>query len=204
MERSPTPELVAGTITVVSGQRGRGKTTLVRELIRSAPRLVVMDMLQEYDYPPVYSLEELQSWVKRGVRDAPRFRVAVRCGQSDADEVLRAIWTLAPLMLVLEEADLYSKGAGQPSDGLRYLIEYGRHADITMIAVTRRPAHVARSLTANAHYCGIFATVEPRDKQYWKGYLPGEAFAKLETLQGYQHLWCDLWTGESEVRVALR
>jgi hypothetical protein len=152
----------------------------------------------EYDYPPLWSLDELLDWLERGGAESPRWHVAIRTPGEDADEVFRAAWAAAPCLVLAEECDRYRVGH-EPLPGLSYIVEYGRHRGISLMALTRRPASIPRTLTANASRAVVFKTVEPRDVKYWADFLPDGGAAAIQGLEGHGFVDADLWRGTFEV-----
>jgi len=66
------------------------------------------------------------------------------------------------VIFVIEETDLYCSPY-YISENLRYIIEYGRHRNIGIIASARRFTALSRYLTSQAHKIITFRQTEPRD-----------------------------------------
>lgn len=158
--------------------------------MKSLPRVLVIDTLDEYDLPVFNSLEELNAWVERtNVRPSTKFRVALRIPKSEVDTALLYAWALAPVIIVLEELDLYVGSEGtRGSPGIQAIVDYGRRFGIGIIGVARRAAKIPRDFTANSKGVVLFQTNEVRDRDYWAGFLPSAAVADFDRLRGHDRL----------------
>jgi hypothetical protein len=67
------------------------------------------------------------------------------------------------------------------------LVQAGRHRGLHIIACSRRPYRMNRTLTALATRMAIFRTTEPRDLRYFGEYV-GAAASQLPTLRDYHAL----------------
>lgn len=82
---------------------------------------------------------------------------------------------------------------------LHEVVEYGRHAKVSMSCTTRRPHLVSRSLSAECAEFRVFKTNEPRDLEYFRDFIGSDAAKELPRLKQYEYLrWTD--AGESEIR----
>jgi DNA helicase HerA-like ATPase len=76
--------------------------------------------------------------------------------------------------------------------GVENLIRYGRHQDVELIGISRRPAEVNRDLTANANEIYIFRTHEPRDIAYFREILGSDVADSLPSLPKFTpYVWSD-------------
>jgi Cdc6-like AAA superfamily ATPase len=105
-------------ITIV-GKRGRGKTSLVIELVKNwdADRVLILDFLGEYS--------ELA------------YDSRIKISRGNLYPFLKEAWDESPsynrTLIVLDEIDCYSKY----DEHISYIYKYGRHARIEIIAVSR-------------------------------------------------------------------
>jgi len=181
-------------IGVILGRKGTGKTTLCRWLLKRAQKTLILDTLGD-DYGNGCICDngpEFREYAAR-VRDGEGFTVILR-PQSDADvgaffAVARAS---ARCWIVVEEIDRYCTAGAIEDENLNWVINYGRHRELNLIGLARRPARVNRSLTANADWIISHQTTEPRDLQYLSEFMPIDEVPSLE--RGEWVMW-----GETEL-----
>lgn len=86
--------------------------------------------------------------------------------------------------IVLEEAEIYLSRWGMP-DELRDIISFGRHRDLSLIAVGRRVPELNIALRAQATSIITFQQTEPRDIQTLLSY--GFTEEQLASLQEHEY-----------------
>lgn len=182
-------------VAVYLGKRGSGKSSLARARIRESERVVIYDTLEEYPAPVIISnprelLEYLQGRQK--------FKVAYRPFRPEKEFgwVCRVLFNIGNLLFVAEEVDQYSSAHGADV-WFNNLLRRGRHRQVEMICISRRPAEIPRDLTANVYRMVAFRTSEPRDVDYFRRVMGDMAHAlrNLPELTGIE--WRD--TGEMRV-----
>jgi hypothetical protein len=107
--------------------------------------------------------------------------------QKHFNAVTQLVIACGKLIYAVDEIDRVSDANWAPP-GLAYLINQGRHVQVSLAASSRRPAHIPRELTSQAHEFYIFRNTEPRDLAYLAEYLGTEATEKLRTLPPYVYL----------------
>lgn len=163
----------------ILGRKGQGKTTLCRKLLSESRRAVVVDVLNEYNMP-VIGIDELVALKKQS-----DFRVRVCC--EDLAEVPLALARLPTRSLVvLDELGLYS-GPTQPMPELERLYRFGRHLEVRLVAVARRPTELPRIVTALTDCWAIFKTTEPRDLAFLRA--SGLNISGVESLEQGEFLF---------------
>ena len=153
-------------IAVLAGQKGTGKTTLARELVAQAPRVVVIDPMGEYGLEsgcsPVWGFEA----ACEALLDAePRSRFRLSLRSEDTDDLLDLLglaWDMPGILLTVEEATLFCGPTTLPPEISR-LLRYGRHRAIDQLYVTQRIAEISRTMTALADHVITFRQTEPGD-----------------------------------------
>ena len=128
------------------GRSGAGKTTIVKKILAGVPksRLYVIDSNYEFHgqnvtRPTEYTSDWLDDFLKR----------------------FRAKHTNC--LLYIEDIDLF-----QPmrSLELKRLAINGRHQNIGLIIVSRRPKELPKVVVSKCRYAFIFAGLVPEDKEY--------------------------------------
>lgn len=189
-------------VTLIYGRTGAGKTVLARAVLAAQLRRgavgVVIDTLREYDELALVELSDLPEFLRRA---RPGACCRVWC---DDDNDLMAVWSAStaarrPLCWLVEEVSYWSR-PNWLSPGLANAVRYGRHYQISLICVARRPAETARELSAQATRICIFRCVEWIDLRYWSASLPPGAAARLPKLPPYHYLDYRVMSGLVEVR----
>lgn len=179
-------------ITLIFGKRGSGKSYLAKTLIAKHNRLVIFDTLSEYVQGVVFDdPEKFKSFWREHYRQ--NFRLIYRPLNPDQeiDPIAELVFALGNVTFVVEEIDCYCTSF-QISESFAHIIQRGRHKNIELIGVTQRPYGIHRLLTSQAKEIYVFATNEPRDRDYLKNLLGIEVEDKLNQLQQYQYIrWMD-------------
>jgi hypothetical protein len=183
---------------VILGQTGLGKTRLVMTLVRSSrqasswpTKILVADPQAEYGNVaiPVQSIEEWAQYVEqaRGV-----WTVAYQGDDLDTalPAICDAVFDMGPIMLVLEEADLWCT-PNQIMPEVAKLLKYGRKRQVWVCGVARRPSEVHRLLTSQARHVIAFGTVEPIDVEYFRRGVSVEFAAAVQQLDLLEAAWWD-------------
>lgn len=181
-------------IYLIFGKRGSGKTVLAKSLLNTwglNHDFVVWDYLGEYKHAVIIEdIDVFGDYIKDRVRHPEKkTQVILRLPEPDFDEVCRIVRIKAKLLLLIEEVDGVSSPT-QIMENFKRLIRYGRHADVSMIATSRRPASVPRLLTSQADRMFLFRFREPRDVQYLREYSNINP-EHLKNLEQYKYL--DKW-----------
>jgi len=185
-------------VRFVCGIRGHGKTTMARQLVAAAPRLLAYDPFGEHDALGL-DYGELVDYLDY-VDSLDAFRVGLREAGREEDfcalalVVGRRLQQEQParqLVVLLEEADLVAR-PGQEPPVFQDLVARGRHAGIELIAVSRRPAEVSRLITSQAEFFYVFRTQEPRDVTYLRSYIGESAAAATQQLDAFHYV---AWQG---------
>jgi len=156
-------------LRTIIGKRGRGKTTLAFEFIEAGEydQTFVLDFLGEYGDLKGKNIfvfyEDLESFYNR-VRE-----------RTDGKK---------KTLILFDEIDIYGKN----SIPIAYLYRYGRHANIDIIAISRRfydlPV-IVRSLTDEFY---LFQITEELDLKYLRLLAPQDKILKLINLKSFDYL----------------
>jgi len=159
---------------VILGKKGCGKTTLCKRLLNQILKkrfysfVFIWDYLMEYyptksNYHAVYSIKDMANYLLH-----PETRVfVIRDYEGNFDLYCQFIIKLQNLIFVIEEVDSVCNPSFI-SANFSQILRYGRHRDINIIAISRRPAEINRLVTALATDIICFRFTEPRDLDYLK------------------------------------
>lgn len=185
-------------VRFVCGIRGHGKSTMARQLVVAAPRLLAYDPFGEHDALAL-AYNDLVDFLDYA-ESLDRFRVGLAEAGHEEDFCALALvigrrlqqeQPPRPLLVLLEEADLIAR-PGQESPVFQDLVARGRHEGIELVCVSRRPAEVSRLITSQAEFFYCFRTQEPRDVTYLRGYIGEAAAAAVQQLPPFRYV---AWTG---------
>jgi hypothetical protein len=139
----------------------------LRDFIRSRLGLPFRVLYQPLVAPPV-SLEDHAPGLSKHF--AAVTQIVIACGR---------------MIYAIDEIDRFTSANFAPP-GLDYLINQGRHVQVSLVCTSRRPAQIPRELTSQAHLFYVFKNTEPGDLDYLKPYLGREAIDRLPTLDDYR------------------
>lgn len=174
-------------IIVVFGQKGTGKSTFLEACLddtrkpikqikdnRYYEEIWIVDPLMELTYLSDYAYND----------DAERFHVVKSIYEVDIVHI--------PALIVIDEVDQFCSPQKPLPDCLDSWVQLGRHDDISIIAASRRPAEVHRTVTSQADYLILFRLTENRDREYIKKNakveITDEIDRQLQNLQRFQYL----------------
>lgn len=149
-------------IVLVLGRKGSGKTFYVKnKLLPLLNRYIVIDILNEYDGYCVTDFLQLMDAVDQG-------KQKIICKFEDDLDTAFAfefIWELRNITLVLEEIDLHADSRSIDPI-LEKLIKYGRHHNLNLIGICRRPYELNTIFRSQADSLVTFQQHEIRDLEY--------------------------------------
>lgn len=196
-------------ITFLAGQRGMGKTTEMVRLARAClGGVVFFDSLGTHghvlhDFRLVSSISDARLYLKANVGRRARLLYQPRGGS--VDEHFNAVCNLVRevrwLILAIDELDKMCGerwGVHRMCPGLYDLVNYGRHARVSMLATARTPIQVPRGFTSEVRQMRLFRLQENRYVKYFEEYVGANNAARLRGLDPYTFL---KWTGEGEAEL---
>ncbi|MFA6152992.1 MAG: hypothetical protein WC716_16840 [Chitinophagaceae bacterium] len=176
-------------VIFILGKRGSGKSTLAKRVLSRFSRVIVFDPLKEYrEGIIIRSIDALFAFAKN---PPETFTLVLRFQNVDAELVAleyetaaKVAHALGDLLLVLEECEMFINSNNQ-SSFINYLISYGRHENINMLAIGRRPREIPIRFRANFTTIAVFRTTEPPDLNHLEvyGFDPEE----IATLPEYEY-----------------
>lgn len=182
--------LMRNTVITIFGRKGSGKSFLTKEITEDHDRVLALDSLGEYGREHKFEVfTDFDSLVDRLVEaeEEPTFRISARLvNDEEALDTLRVAREISNQLIVIEEASLYCSPTQLPEE-IAWLIRYGRHQEIDLIFVARRPSEVNRDVTAQSDIVVTFQQREPRDVVYLRSMFGVEA-EKVKDLPEFQPL----------------
>jgi hypothetical protein len=177
-------------LITIFGRRGSGKTTMIRGLIPTMKKpVVVIDILGNYtsekQWKQTNEITEALTEILKSTREKnhPGIIVLSASDMSRAtDYVCSALWHRGGGTIVLDEADAIDVTQSPCFDEA---VRYGRNRGIDIITGCRRPAEISKNVTAGADIAYCLTTHEPRDLLYYREFLGDDAAAKLPRLAKY-------------------
>ena len=183
----PRPDKV-----VILGKSGSGKSSLAKALVRSIPRVLIFDPLDEYGAPHAIrdaSPKELYAYIKT----RRRFCVSYVPGKDLEREFEFTCWiayVVGNLTFVADELDQCCTSAWS---GPRFgkLLRRGRHQGVGLVSISRRPTEIPKDVTANSYRMIVFKSDENRDLVYYRQRFGAHAamIPQLPVLTGLE--WSD-------------
>jgi len=171
-------------VILVLGKRGSGKTYFTKTVILKRIRrpIFIFDPLGEYPGTKL-NLKQIIAYIRK--RKLPAIINFFSESDQEEEAFYRLIYKLGNCSLVMEEADIYTNPQ-YISPGLANLLKRGRHKNIDMVFITRRPAEINRLVSAQATTIISFFQNEPRDLQ-WLKIWAGQESIKVQNLQPYEY-----------------
>lgn len=194
-------------VALIIGIRGSGKSTLTKYFSDTFDRVIIFDRLKEHqDEHVISNLAQFQSyWHKFHEQESFKFIVQLSSAkndelfQSEVNEILNIIYETGfrknragipqnTTLLVFEELQFFCTPYSIiPS--LKECILTGRHANITLIANTQRPANIHGDFKGNAHHLFAGQLIHKSDVNYLKESILGDDATKCLTIQKYHFLY---------------
>ncbi len=150
----------------IVGRKGSGKSTELRRIMESLPRIVLWDPMAEHSWCPnpmknIVRLREFFRWARGKERFGARF-IAHSDLPGAFDGFANLVYQAGRLVVGVEEVPMISQPNWLP-DGFDRLVRLGRHRGIDLVWTAQRMSEVARRLTAATDIFILYAHREPRD-----------------------------------------
>ena len=193
-------------VAVVLGRRGSGKTTLVKSMLCRFPRVLIVDPEHEYPGTVCDSLSELYGRARTERRFQLVYRPALGVAGTDeldaVDCLAQIAYNVGHLLLVIDEADRYASQGKNTLPYVRLLIDEGRHREVGLCAIARRPSRVPKDLIENAGWLYLFHTHGEHSHRYLASIIGAEA-EHLASLQAGEYLEWNERSGVARRKIAL-
>lgn len=149
-------------IVLVLGRKGSGKSFYVKNtLLPLLKEYIVIDILDEYNGYCVRDFLELMEAIEQGKKKI----ICKFTDDIDTAYAFELIWELHNITLVLEEIDMHADSRSIDPI-LEKLIKYGRHHNLNLIGVCRRPYELNAIFRSQADSVVTFQQHEIRDLEY--------------------------------------
>lgn len=158
-------------VILILGKVGSGKSTLAKRIIRGYSRVIVFDTLEEYHNGIVlHSFDEFLRFFRE---ETPQdFFCVLRFRGYSKDDTLRqyeyaarCVEVIGNCLLVLEECERFINSYDQDGS-LNDLISFGRHQQVSILAIGRRPTEIPIDMRAAFTSVISFRQTEPNDLRY--------------------------------------
>lgn len=177
---------------LVLAKRGGGKSTLVNTILKESDRFIVYDFVHEYDYRElravtVFYFADLQRLIQQG---EPRliFRPMKR-SKAAFEYFCAMLWSIArDYVVVIEEAN-NENAMGVGGEWSKTIVDMGRHNNLGMLAVSRRPYGLSMLFISQVDVFWIGGPDWiPVDNNFFRQFLDADVFEKIKTLQKFVFL----------------
>jgi len=171
-------------VILITGQRGQGKTTFIKNQIGIYSRVILFDLLGEFTYyETAYNLREFFEKLS-AVKDENFFNLNYfnpKTSEEDFHVVCEAINRLNDIMFVVDEIDYFCTTHAVPKQ-FDEIVKRGRHQGLNLIVATRRPHEIPIIIRSQMTSLITFRQIERNDLQYLKEIidLPEEDISGLE------------------------
>lgn len=183
--KTNSPASKTNTVIFVAGRKGSGKTYRIRRMIDELPKsrpILIWDPMSEYagkatsdPVPGAQVFWDIREMLQEAVKGGLAKRVVLQCPRSHFETFCTWAYRAGNLTVIVDEVNLFCSPSKCPVPLLE-LLRIGRHAQVDLIFAARRPAEVARDLTAQADRIIAYRTIEPLDLK-WFGQVCGKTFA---------------------------
>lgn len=182
-------------IMAVMGASGSGKSTFIkREISRGHPRLLIWDMLGEYDGAVCAKVAEVLSAIRE-----KKFRVVFRPSNDPKvraqqfDLVCRAALAAGNLSFVVEELRFVTTPSRAPL-GWAQVCLTGRHKGLKVYGLSQRPASIDKDFLGNCTQIRTGRLAYAADVKAVAAAV-GNA-DKIQALKPLEWIECDMTTGK--------
>ncbi|MBR9706071.1 ATP-binding protein [Candidatus Pacearchaeota archaeon] len=184
------------------GKQGSGKSYKIKEqlsiLLKSGKfkKVLIIDPMGEYNekdlkkhklpnFKLIDNLKELIDYMFAN----KEFRIVYQplYIQDEITSIGEAVYTLANVVLVVEEIDLIIPQKSKPSPVMLKLIQRGRHRAITIYWTTQTPAEVNKLLIKNTNTFYVFKVTEKNDLSYLT-FMRSDLKEKIPNLAKYEFI----------------
>lgn len=165
----------------VLGQRGTGKTTWMFRNLPSTP-FVIVDPVYDVKFKsiPLKRIETIEEGFNLFKNGSPQ-RIYISPNLQTFDFFCKMILAKGNMTLIVDEVDHYANQWYIP-DGLKKIVNVGRHRNVNLWTIARRPKNTHPIIRAQANRFIIFQ-MGLEDAKTLESYIGKEASDKTVTLK---------------------
>lgn len=144
-------------VTAVYGHRGSGKSTWLFRNLESFKPFVLIDPLYDPKFASLnlYEITEIENLIDCFRNGRPE-RVYIAPGNDEIFNLIcLVVMAYGHITLVIDEVDQYATSYKLP-DNLKKLVKYGRHREVNLVMVSRRPMEMNKLLRSQVNRFIIF------------------------------------------------
>lgn len=170
-------------VILITGQRGQGKTTYIKNEIGIFNRVIIFDLLGEFtDHDTVYNLRDFFRELSR-LKDQNFFTLTYynpKTSEEDFHVICEAINRLTDIMFVVDEVDYFCSTHSMPKQ-FDEIVKRGRHQSLQIMVASRRPHEIPPIIRSQVSCLVTFRHIEPRDLEYLRSIIniPEDELSKL-------------------------
>lgn len=176
-------------VILLFGMQGSGKSYLAKKIIETlAPkyeRVVIFDLQDEYEYPVLVSnARELRDIIIEGKEK----KIGVQITDfEEAERIFSVIFDSPNTLLVIDEAEVFiEKMTNARTSYFHKIVSFGRHDNIGLLAIGRRPVELNVYLRAARTTLITFRLNETQDIDRMERY--GFNRKEVEQLSNHEYL----------------
>lgn len=153
------------------GKRGKGKTTLAKNLIRTeaADQVFILDFIGEY-------------------YQAKRKNIFISFDTEKLSSFCKTVWDSAEegkkTLVIFDEIHIY----GKKSPPIEFLYRFGRKKDIDIIAISHRFADLPMIVRSQTEKYYVFQVTEKCDLEFLRYSFDKEMVDKISRLEDFQYI----------------
>jgi len=168
-------------IYLIFGKTGSGKSTLAKKLLADFERQIIIDPQFEYSEGTIFNdILELQCYHFEYRPET--FKYICRFDKDlDYEFLFRWVYIIGDCVLLTEEAEQYISPRSTQGDFLR-LVRYGRHKNISIIGIARRPTELSIDFRSQVNKIISFKQTDPTDIER----MESLGFSGVENLPDYE------------------
>ena len=154
-------------VILILGQTGSGKSFLTAKIRQKAKRLLTLDPKGEYSGQVFYDFVTLATFISdKNLWDKGNFNAVARFrSQIDERSFFRMANTMSNFLLCIDEAEIYLDPR-KSDEHFMEMVRYGRHQNISILAVARRIPEISIDFRAMATNIISFKQIEPGDLKH--------------------------------------
>jgi hypothetical protein len=198
---SESLEIATDDIVVIFGKRRSGKTVFLRHLAKHLKRYIIWDINWEHGNLGyvVHHHHFIMPEFNRGMKHLI-FQPLDKSEES-FNKFCLIVFSLSNLTVIIEEIERYATVHFMP-EGLKRIIDIGRHRGIGLYCTCRRAKRIHGDINFNADHIIVFAQHRPQDKYYLREWI-GEKAMQIDNLAPFHFLHYDNDYGKTVERKAV-